>query len=66
MSIFWLNLIQNISQDLWEFSELEYELGIIVGRRVDLRTPKDLSPHFRNEVIAEAYHIYGKKRFYAS
>lgn len=47
-------------------SELEYELGMIVGRQVDLRTPKDLSPYFRNDVIAEAYHLYGKKRFCAS
>lgn len=44
-------------------SELEFELEEIVGRRVDLRTPKDLSPYFRNNVIGEAYHLYGKKRF---
>ncbi len=47
-------------------SELEYELGEIVGRTVDLRTPKDLSPYFRNDVITKAYHLYGKKRFCAS
>ncbi|MFI5342740.1 MAG: nucleotidyltransferase family protein [Chlamydiales bacterium] len=47
-------------------SNLEYELGIIVGRQVDLRTPKDLSPYFRNNVIAEAYHLYGQKRFCSS
>lgn len=47
-------------------SNLEYELGIIVGRQVDLRTPKDLSPYFRNDVISEAYHLYGKKRFCTS
>ena len=44
-------------------SALELELEKIVGRRVDLRTPKDLSPYFRNDVILEAYHLYGKKRF---
>lgn len=47
-------------------SRLEYELGEIVGRQVDLRTPRDLSPYFRNEVISQAYHLYGKKGFYAS
>lgn len=44
-------------------SELEYELATIIGRTVDLRTPKDLSPYFRNDVISEAYHLYGKERF---
>ena len=48
---------------LIRISKLESELGEIVGRKVDLRTPKDLSPYFRNEVISEAYHLYGKKRF---
>ena len=47
-------------------SELEYELTEIVGRRVDLRTPKDLSPYFRNDVVTQAYHLYGKERFSAS
>ncbi len=47
-------------------SELEYELEDIVGRHVDLRTPKDLSPYFRNDVIAKAYHLYGKERFCTS
>lgn len=44
-------------------SSLENELGEIVGRKADLRTAKDLSPHFRNDVISNAYHLYGKKRF---
>lgn len=47
-------------------SRLEYELGDIVGRKVDLRTPRDLSPYFRNEVISHAYHLYGQKGFDAS
>lgn len=51
---------------LIQISQLEYELGEIVGRRVDLRNPKDLSPYFRNDVIAGAYHLYGKNRFSAS
>jgi predicted nucleotidyltransferase len=48
---------------LIHLSELELELGEIFGRQVDLRTPKDLSRLFRNEVIAGAYHLYGKERF---
>lgn len=51
---------------LIKISELEFELEEIVGRQVDLRTPKDLSPFFRNDVISKAYHLYGKKRFCAS
>jgi len=34
---------------------MEEELsGIIGGRKVDLRTPQDLSPHFRGRVMTEA------------
>jgi predicted nucleotidyltransferase len=48
---------------LFGVSDMEYELGDIVGRQVDLRTVRDLSPYFRNDVIAGAYHLYGKDRF---
>ena len=48
---------------LIRLSELELELGEIFERPVDLRTPKDLSRYFRNEVITGAYHLYGKERF---
>jgi len=33
---------------------LENRLGGIVGRRVDLRTPQDLSRYFRDDVLAGA------------
>ncbi len=33
---------------------MEMELGEILGRRVDLRTPAELSRYFRDEVLAEA------------
>lgn len=49
---------------LIRLSELEIELEDILGRHVDLRTPKDLSRLFRDEVIDGAYHLYGKKRFH--
>lgn len=36
-------------------AELETGLArIFGGRRVDLRTPEDLSPHFRQEVVTRA------------
>ena len=33
---------------------MEVELSEILGRRVDLRTPAELSRYFRDEVLAEA------------
>ena len=33
---------------------MEAELSNILGRRVDLRTPAELSRYFREEVLAEA------------
>ena len=33
---------------------LERELSALVGRKVDLRTPADLSPRFRDEVLQMA------------
>lgn len=39
--------------------DMETELSTIVGRQVDLKTPNDLSPYFRNEVIEKAKMIYG-------
>jgi hypothetical protein len=35
-------------------ASMEIELGEMLGRKVDLRTPKDLSRHFRDEVIRTA------------
>jgi predicted nucleotidyltransferase len=33
---------------------MELELGELLGRKVDLRTPNDLSRYFRDEVLGEA------------
>ncbi len=35
-------------------SALELELSRLIGRKVDLRTPNDISRHFRARVMAEA------------
>ena len=39
---------------LFGIAGMEIELTDILGRKVDLRTPEELSRYFRDEVIAEA------------
>jgi predicted nucleotidyltransferase len=36
------------------FFTMEEELSTLLGRRVDLNTPRSLSPYFRDEVLAAA------------
>ena len=38
----------------FELSGMEVELSGMLGRQVDLRTPKELSRYFRGEVVASA------------
>ena len=38
--------------NLFELVDIEEELSVIVGRKVDLRTPNELSPYFRDEVLS--------------
>lgn len=45
---------------LFGIAGMETELSDMIGRTVDLKTPKDLSPYFRKEVLAKAKVIYGK------
>lgn len=40
------------------FFSMEEELSEILGRRVDLRTPNELSKYFKDEVLAEAEELY--------
>ncbi len=35
-------------------ARIELELSDVIGRKVDLRTPRDLSPRFRDEVLRTA------------
>ena len=37
---------------------IEIELSEIVGRKVDLRTPQDLSRYFREKVLSTAEVLY--------
>ena len=46
--------------NLIELVEIEEELSQIFGRSVDLKTPNDLSPYFRDEVLVSAKLVYGK------
>ena len=38
----------------FELAETEMELSDLLGRRADIRTPAELSPYFRDEVLATA------------
>ena len=40
--------------DLFAMVRLQDELSLLLGRAVDLRTPRELSKHFRDRVMAEA------------
>jgi len=45
---------------LIELSRLELELSDLLGRKVDLRTPQDLSRYFRDEVVKSAKVQYAR------
>jgi predicted nucleotidyltransferase len=45
---------------LFDIVDMEEELTSIVGRKVDLKTPEDLSSYFRDEVLAQAKILYVK------
>ena len=44
--------------DFFKLADMETELELLIGRKVDLKTPEDLSPYFRNEVLSKAELIY--------
>ncbi|MEK7397979.1 MAG: nucleotidyltransferase family protein [Candidatus Poribacteria bacterium] len=44
----------------FKMAEMEIELSEITGRKVDLRTPNELSRYFREEVLSEAEVQYKK------
>lgn len=44
---------------LFDVVDIEDELSSIIGHKVDLKTPNDLSPYFRDQVMATAQKIYG-------
>jgi predicted nucleotidyltransferase len=46
---------------LLDMAHIEIELSKVLGRKVDLRTPQDLSRHFRDEVVwaAQVQYVAG-------
>ena len=44
---------------LLDMASQEIELGKLLGRKVDLRTPPELSRYFRQQVIETAELLYG-------
>jgi predicted nucleotidyltransferase len=53
-----IDLLVEFDQDhtpgLFSIIKMEMELTEVLGRKVDLRTPEDLSQYFRNEVVQNA------------
>lgn len=49
---------KNRIPNLLELVDMESELSDIIGRNVDLKTPKDLSPYFRQQVLDTAKVVY--------
>ena len=47
---------------LIKLAGLEIELSAIIGEKVDLRTPADLSRYFRDDVVREAKELYFKDK----
>ena len=43
---------------LLHLAQMELELEVVLGRQVELRTPEDLSPYFRDAVTAAARPLY--------
>ena len=41
-----------------DFFAMQDELSLILGRKVDLNTPKFLSKYFRNDILAQAEEQY--------
>ena len=53
-----IDLLVEFEQDhtpgLFSIVKMEMELAEMLGRKVDLRTPEDLSQYFRDEVVRNA------------
>ena len=43
---------------LLDMANMEFELSDVLGRKVDLRTPAELSRYFRDEVVRVAEVVY--------
>lgn len=45
----------------FELARMEMELSELLGRKVDLRTPRELSRYFRDDVVSKALVEYVKR-----
>ena len=58
---FWSSLKQNVLQGFLKVSEMEMQLSdMLGGKKVGLRTSKNLSRYFRQAVVQEAVEQYGR------
>lgn len=48
----------NRTPGFFAFAGMQMELAQIIGRRIDLRTPADLSQYFRDTVLSQAVTHY--------
>jgi len=55
-----VEFLPNARVGLLGMAQMEIELSQIIGRKVDLRTPEDLSRYFRDEVVDSAQVIYDR------
>ncbi len=46
---------------LFRMADMELELSAMLGRKVDLRTPEELSRYFRDEVVQSAEVQYAQR-----
>ncbi|MDQ7024159.1 MAG: nucleotidyltransferase domain-containing protein [Anaerolineae bacterium] len=53
-----VDYMPNSGMTLFDMAQQEYDLTDIIGRKVDLRTPNELSKYFRQKVINLAVLIY--------
>ena len=49
-----VEFLPGVQVSLFDMAAMQLDLSEITGRRVDLRTPEDLSRYFRSHVLAEA------------
>jgi predicted nucleotidyltransferase len=57
-----VNFLPEKTPSFFTLSDIQDKLTEIAGRTVDLRTPEELSPYFRDRVLAEAMVIYDRNR----
>ena len=49
-----VEFLPDVQVSLFDMAAMQLDLSEIIGRKVDLRTPEDISRYFRNRVLDEA------------